>query len=74
MMNGPNNRRRGGAPRGQAHARAVVEVCRLLERTDEIPPLAELARTAGLSAWHFHRVFKAATGLTPAAYAAAQRS
>ena len=64
----------GGATVAGAHARAVVEVCRRLERTDEIPPLAELARTAGLSAWHFHRVFKAATGLTPAAYAAAQRT
>src|SRR5262249_24001115 len=55
-------------------ARTVVEICRLLERTDEIPSRAELARTAGLSPWHFHRVFKAATGLTPAAYAAAQRT
>lgn len=64
----------GGAAVAGAHARAVVEVCRRLEQTDEIPPLAELARAAGLSAWHFHRVFKAATGLTPAAYAAAQRT
>ena len=74
-MNLPNkNGSGGGATIAGAHARAVVEVCRRLERTDEIPPLAELARTVGLSAWHFHRVFKAATGLTPAAYAAAQRT
>ena len=68
------NRQRNGRAVAAARASKVVEVCRLLERTDEIPPLAELARTAGLSAWHFHRVFKAATGLTPAAYALAQRT
>jgi len=71
-MSAPNRRAADGAA-ASPHARKVVEICRLLERTDEVPPLAALARTAGLSAWHFHRVFKAATGLTPAAYAAAQR-
>jgi AraC family transcriptional regulator of adaptative response/methylated-DNA-[protein]-cysteine methyltransferase len=55
-------------------ARKVAAACRLIESTDGIPPLAELARTAGLSAWHFHRVFKAATGVTPAEYAAAHRT
>ena len=34
----------------------------------------ELAERAGLSAFHFHRVFKAVTGLTPKAYAAAHRA
>ena len=33
----------------------------------------ELAKRAGMSAWHLHRVFKAITGLTPKAYAAAHR-
>ncbi|ODQ67676.1 hypothetical protein NADFUDRAFT_45724 [Nadsonia fulvescens var. elongata DSM 6958] len=28
----------------------------------------ELASKAGLSAWHFHRVFKSVTGITPKAY------
>ena len=36
--------------------------------------MARLAATAGLSPSHFHRQFKAATGLTPAAYAAAARN
>ena len=39
-----------------------------------MPSLAELARRAGLSAFHFHRVFKAVTGVTPKAYAAAHRA
>jgi AraC family transcriptional regulator of adaptative response/methylated-DNA-[protein]-cysteine methyltransferase len=38
------------------------------------PGLNELAETAGLSSFHFHRVFKAVTGLTPRGYAAAHRS
>ena len=36
--------------------------------------MAELAAFAGLSPYHFHRVFKAETGLTPKAYAAACRA
>src|SRR6185436_2782373 len=36
--------------------------------------LAELAKHAGLSPYHFHRVFEAATGVTPKAYAAAHRA
>jgi AraC family transcriptional regulator of adaptative response/methylated-DNA-[protein]-cysteine methyltransferase len=61
-------------PRSERHTEKIAAVCRLIEDADEIPPLAELARTAGLSAWHFHRVFKATTGVTPAEYAAAQRT
>jgi AraC family transcriptional regulator of adaptative response/methylated-DNA-[protein]-cysteine methyltransferase len=38
-----------------------------------MPRLAELAERVGLSSYHFHRVFKQVTGLTPRAYAAAQR-
>ena len=38
-----------------------------------MPRLDALARAAGLSPYHFHRVFKAATGLTPKAYADARR-
>ena len=39
-----------------------------------MPSLATLANRAGLSAYHLHRVFKAMTGLTPRAYAAAHRA
>ena len=47
----------------------VAAACRLIESTDRSWPLAELARTAGLSAWHFHRLFKA-TISAPAARSA----
>ncbi|WP_236192796.1 bifunctional DNA-binding transcriptional regulator/O6-methylguanine-DNA methyltransferase Ada [Pseudomonas glycinae] len=56
------------------HAATVAAACRQIEASDSLPALNELAASAGLSAFHFHRVFKAATGLTPKGYAAAHRS
>ena len=55
-------------------AEAVASACRVIERSDEAPALDALARAAGMSRFHFHRVFKAMTGLTPRAYAAAHRA
>jgi AraC family transcriptional regulator of adaptative response/methylated-DNA-[protein]-cysteine methyltransferase len=40
---------------------------------DALPSLEDLAREARLSPFHFHRLFKSATGLTPRQYAAGQR-
>lgn len=59
-----------------AHAQAakVAELCRFIERAEQSPTLAALAARAGLSAYHLHRVFKAVTGVTPRAYAAAHRA
>src|SRR6185369_12200456 len=45
-----------------------------LEKSEEAPRLEQLANHAGLSVYHFQRVFKAVTGLTPKAYAAAHRT
>jgi len=56
------------------HAAKVAKICRLIENAEEPPSLAELAGKAGLSAYHFHRIFKAVTGVTPRAYAAAHRA
>ena len=55
-----------------AAACARIEVC--VQAGEPAPPLAELAQAAGLSPFHFHRVFKAATGQTPAAWARARRA
>lgn len=57
-----------------AHAATIAESCRTIETAETVPSLADLARRAGLSPHHFHRRFKAATGLTPRAYAAAHRA
>lgn len=52
----------------------VAALCRLIEEAAEPPGLAALAAHAGMSPHHLHRVFKAVTGLTPRAYAAARRA
>jgi len=46
----------------------------MIESSDSAPSLAELARQAGLSPFHFHRLFREATGVTPKAYAVAHRA
>jgi AraC family transcriptional regulator of adaptative response/methylated-DNA-[protein]-cysteine methyltransferase len=58
----------------QRQAVAVAEACRLIEQADAAPNLSELADAVGISPFHFHRVFKSATGITPKAYADAVRS
>lgn len=61
------------APLAERQAAAVARACRLIESSDELPALDALAEAAGMSRFHFHRVFKAVTGLTPKAYANAHR-
>ena len=58
------------------HAALVTEACRIIESAapGEAPTLDALAARVGLSASHLHRIFKQATGLTPKAYAVAQRA
>jgi AraC family transcriptional regulator of adaptative response/methylated-DNA-[protein]-cysteine methyltransferase len=58
----------------QLHAARVADACRAIETAEEMPALAVLANGAGLSPYHFHRVFKATTGVTPKAYALAHRA
>jgi AraC family transcriptional regulator of adaptative response/methylated-DNA-[protein]-cysteine methyltransferase len=58
----------------QAQATLVATLCRFIESADHVPTLAELATRAGLSAHHLHRTFRAITGVTPRAYAAAHRA
>lgn len=54
-------------------AAAVERACRALE-AEQPPDLNTLAEQAGMSRFHFHRIFKAATGITPKAYANALRA
>jgi AraC family transcriptional regulator of adaptative response/methylated-DNA-[protein]-cysteine methyltransferase len=65
-------------PDGQSieceHAALVEKACRIIEKSEEEPALEKLANAIGRSPSYFHRVFKAATGLTPKNYAAAHRA
>jgi AraC family transcriptional regulator of adaptative response/methylated-DNA-[protein]-cysteine methyltransferase len=58
----------------QQHAAMVTAACRAIEQAEVAPTLDQLAAPTGLSPFHFHRVFKAVTGVTPKQYAAAHRN
>lgn len=71
----PCKRCRPNVPRDASpHAAGILRACRALERAENPPSLAALAALADLSPFHFHRVFKALIGVTPKAYADAERA
>jgi AraC family transcriptional regulator of adaptative response/methylated-DNA-[protein]-cysteine methyltransferase len=57
-----------------ATADRIARACRMIEELDHLPSLDELAGSVGMSRYHFHRTFKAVTGLTPKAYADQRRA
>jgi AraC family transcriptional regulator of adaptative response/methylated-DNA-[protein]-cysteine methyltransferase len=61
------------APRAEREAAVVAVACRAIEAAEEALSLGELARGAGVSPHHFHRLFKRTCGVTPKAYADAHR-
>ncbi|HZM00209.1 MAG TPA: helix-turn-helix domain-containing protein, partial [Planctomycetota bacterium] len=71
MLEQPCSAKQPGSARQRL---AVTRACRLIESCGEPPDLAALAAHTGLSRFHFHRVFKRLTGVTPKAYATAQRT
>ena len=60
-------------PRAEREAALVARACRIIDEAETPPALAELAAGAGLSSHHFHRLFRSVSGVTPKAYADAQR-
>jgi AraC family transcriptional regulator of adaptative response/methylated-DNA-[protein]-cysteine methyltransferase len=56
------------------NAALIVKACRIIEESEEEPSLEVLADAVGRSPSYFHRMFRAATGVTPKDYAAAQRA
>ena len=58
----------------EQHVAKVAQVCRYIENATEELGLAELARSIDMSPYHFHRVFRAVTGVTPKQYATAHRT
>lgn len=63
---------KGASPAQQLDA-LVAAACRLLVDAEKTPSLEQLAARIGLSPSHLTRAFKARTGLTPKAWAKAQR-
>jgi AraC family transcriptional regulator of adaptative response/methylated-DNA-[protein]-cysteine methyltransferase len=65
-------------PKGPAmedrRAAVVAAACRVIETGEGSPDLSTLAARAGMSRFHFHRIFTRITGLTPKAYAGASRA
>lgn len=59
---------------GAVAADPVAQACHFIEAAETLPPLDAIAAAAGLSPHHFHRRFKAETGVTPRAWAAARRA
>lgn len=63
--------------RSEQDAARVAAACRLIEQKIEagkrVPGLECLAKYAGLSPFHFQRMFRRVTGVTPRDYAAARR-
>ncbi|HSC22759.1 MAG TPA: bifunctional DNA-binding transcriptional regulator/O6-methylguanine-DNA methyltransferase Ada [Casimicrobiaceae bacterium] len=55
-------------------AAMIEDLCRFIETAEHVPTLDALAARAGLSPYHLHRTFRAVTGVTPRAYAAAHRA
>ncbi len=62
------------APAAPASSAVIARTCTFLRQADTVPTLATLGRHVGLSPHHLHRLFKAATGITPKAYFNAERA
>ena len=66
------------APAAERRAATIAAACRAIEAAAEEggpqPTADDLAAAAGMTRSHFHRSFKAVTGLTPKAYAVEVRS
>jgi AraC family transcriptional regulator of adaptative response/methylated-DNA-[protein]-cysteine methyltransferase len=60
-------------PLAERQAGLIADVCRMVDEADEPPSLAALAAAVGLSRFHFQRLFKTVTGVTPKAYLSAHR-
>ncbi len=63
-----------GESQHRRHAASIDRACRLIDSAEEEPDLEALSKVAGLSRFHFHRLFKDRLGVTPKAYAAARRA
>ncbi len=66
--------RPGGPELAARRVAAIAAACRLVEKSEALPRVADLAAAAAMSRFHFQRVFKEVTGLTPQVYAREKRA
>lgn len=50
---------------GRRHTDAIARATSLIRESESMPTLAQLAKAAGMSAFHFHRLFRRIMGVTP---------
>lgn len=58
----------------QQQIETIARICKLIEQSEEPLSLQKMAKIAGLSQYHFHRLFKKMVGVTPKEYANAHRA
>ena len=63
-----------GASTREQQSALIAAACQQIQTASPQPSLQALAEAAGMSRFHFHRLFKQITGLTPKAYAMAHRT
>ena len=61
------------APAAPSHAAMLADLCQWITSAEDEPSLADLAARAQMSPFHLQRIFKAAVGVSPKAYAKANR-
>lgn len=62
-------------PLNESHHSIIRQTCKLLDQSPKSAPhLKVLADNAGLTQWHFHRIFRRFTGITPRMYWEARHS
>lgn len=62
------------APLHQQRVERIRKACELMEAREETMTLEALASEMAMSPYHFHRLFKSVTGLTPKAWQTARRN
>ncbi|MCB5187601.1 bifunctional DNA-binding transcriptional regulator/O6-methylguanine-DNA methyltransferase Ada [Methylobacillus caricis] len=57
----------------EQHVALIANACEMIEQAEHAFTLKQLAQKSGMSSFHFHRLFKSVTGLTPKAYSSAHQ-
>jgi AraC family transcriptional regulator, regulatory protein of adaptative response / methylated-DNA-[protein]-cysteine methyltransferase len=57
-----------GYSQREIQVQMILKACRLIEQSEQRMGLDQLAQKVGLSSYHFHRLFKQVTGVTPHDY------